>query len=465
MYLFCNAIVLTMNNTREILFGGAVAVQGDRIVETGDTSVLLARHPAAEVIDCTGRIVMPGMVNTHTHLFQTLLKGLGDDMDLKQWFSCMTGPAAVHLTVPDIHAAALHGCIESIRAGVTTLVDFQYVHVRPGMTDAVVEAFQQTGMRGFVCRGFLTTGVEHGVPPELIEDANAVMADTRAAVQRHNRTGGRVQVGIAPCMIWTVDEQALRSTRKLADELDLLVTTHLAETQFELTCAQVAYGCTDTVFLDRIGFLGPDVLAVHCVNCNSHDITLLAGHDTKVSHNPCSNLYLASGIAPIPEMLAAGLTVSLGSDGPASSNNHSLIQAMKFAALIQKGVHRDATIITAEEVMEMATIGGARAVGLESEIGSLETGKKADLIVIDADSAALTPFHNAASALVYSALGNEISTVMIDGRLVMRDGAVLTMNEASVRAAAQQAAEELARRAGISHLRHGVWRTLSPPAH
>ena len=457
MFLFANALVLTINKARDVLLDGAVLVDGDRIVDIGDSAILRARHPSVEIIDCSGQVVMPGMVNTHTHLFQTLLKGLGDDMDLKQWFSCMTGPAAEHLTVPDIHAAAVHGCVESIRAGVTTLVDFQYVHVQPGMTDAVVEAFTRTGMRGFVCRGFLNTGIEHGVPARLIEETTAVMEDTRAAARRHNREGARVQVGIAPCMIWTVDEAGFRLARELADELGLLITTHLAETEFELQCSNATYGCTDTALLDRIGFLGPDVLAVHCVNCSSHDIALLRKRDTKISHNPCSNLYLASGIAPIPEMIKAGLTVSLASDGPASSNNHSIFQAMKFAALIQKGLHRDATIITAEAVLEMATIGGARAVGLEGQIGSLEVGKKADLIVIGIDGPALTPFHNAPSALVYSALGHEVVSVMIDGSFVMRDGVVLSVDEVATRMTAQHAAEALVERAGIGSLRNRGW--------
>ena len=277
MYLLSNALVLTMNGQRDMLLDGALLITDDRISDIGDTAALRLRYPDAEDIDCDGRVVMPGMVNTHTHLFQTLLKGLGDDMVLKEWFSCMTGPAAVHLTTSDIHAAAMHGCVESIHAGVTTLVDFQYVHVQPGMTDAVVDAFAHSGMRGFVCRGFLTTGIEHGVPPELIEDVHDVILDTRAAALRHNRIGGRVQVGIGPCMIWTVDENALRLARQLADEQGLLITTHLAETDYELLCSNATYGCTDTVLLERIGFLGPDVLAVHCVNCSSHDIACCVG--------------------------------------------------------------------------------------------------------------------------------------------------------------------------------------------
>jgi 5-methylthioadenosine/S-adenosylhomocysteine deaminase len=213
----------------------------------------------------------------------------------------------------------------------------------------------------------------------------------------------------------------------------------------------------DTEFLSDIGFLGPDVIAVHCVHCKTEDIEIMRQHGTKVSHNPCSNMYLASGCAPIPEMLRAGVTVGLASDGPASSNNHSLFQAMKFAALQQKGVHQDATIITAEKVLEMATIDGARAVGLEAEIGSIEVGKKADIVVLDYNNAFMTPIHHPVSAIVYSALGHEVTSVMIDGRFVMRDGIVGTVDEAAVRRQAQASADALTQRAGTDSFKRRPW--------
>src|ERR1700681_263133 len=454
--IFADAWLITMNERREVLEGASVCVEKDRIVAVGTRQDLQRRFQTAEIVDCTGRIVMPGMVNTHTHLFQTLLKGLGDDMVLKKWFTCMTGPSGVHLTPEDAHVAALHGCVESIRSGVTTLVDFMYVHTRPGMIKSVVEAFDRTGMRGFVCRGFISAGEQYGVPRELIEEPEHAIGDAREQMQRYNKPGARVQVGVAPNMIWAVDEKGYRLTRKLADEQHALITTHVAETTFELQTAATRYGQTDTEFLSEIGFLGPDVLAAHCVHCKLHDIRILKLHDTKVTHNPCSNIYLASGCPPIPEMLMAGVTVGLASDGPASSNNHSLFQAMKFAALIQKGFHEDATIITAQQALEMATIGGARAVGMEAEIGSIEVGKKADLAVVDLRDAVISPVHAPVSPLVYSALGHETALVVIDGRIVMRDRKVLSVDERAVRQRAQSAAESLTRRAGIKS-RSKLW--------
>jgi 5-methylthioadenosine/S-adenosylhomocysteine deaminase len=455
--ILADAWVITMNARREIWERASVLVQGDRIAGIGTRPSLEHRNPDARVLDCRDTIVIPGMVNTHTHLFQTLLKGLGDDMPLKQWFTCMTGPSAAVLTRADVHAAALHGCVENIRSGVTTLVDFMYVHPVPGLGEQVVRAYQETGMRGFVCRGFINAGADLGVPVPLIENAAAALADARALINRHNVPGARVRVGLAPCMIWTVDAAALRATRALADETGALISTHVSETAFEIAHAQQHYGMTDTQVLSELGFLGPDVLAVHCVQCGSADIGLLHAHDVKVSHNPCSNLYLASGVPPIPAMLKAGITVGLGSDGPASSNNHNLFQAMKFAALMQKGFHRDATIMTAEKVLEIATIDGARAVGLEADIGSIEIGKKADIAVVDCVDPFMTPLHNPVSALAYSALGHEVRTVLIDGRIVLENRTMPHMDEGAIRRGAQRAADGLAVRAGVAGLRQRAW--------
>jgi 5-methylthioadenosine/S-adenosylhomocysteine deaminase len=332
-----------------------------------------------------------------------------------------------------------------------------YVHPQPGLITSVVDAFHMTGMRGFVCRGFISDGVQYGIPEALIERPVVALADAKEQIRRYNKPGGRVQVGLAPNMIWAVNEEGYRETRKLADEEHVLITTHVAETDFELETSAANYGMNDTQFLSEIGFLGSDVIAVHCVHCKTDDIAIMRKHDTKVSHNPCSNMYLASGCAPIPEMLAAGVTVGLASDGPASSNNHSLFQAMKFAALQQKGVHQDATIITAEKVLEMATIGGARAVGLEKEIGSIEVGKKADIAVVDYNNAFMTPIHHPVSAIVYSALGHEVTSVMIDGRFVMRDGVVGSVDEAAVRKQAQLSADALTKRAGTDASKHRPW--------
>lgn len=446
--VWAHATVITMNGAREIIHDGAVAAADGLITDVGPAREVLGRHPAAQVTRCAGRTVIPGLVNTHTHLFQTLLKGLGDDMVLADWFARVTGPSAVELTFGDVLAAARHGCVESIRSGVTTLVDFMYVHPRPYLADAVVQAFTETGMRGVVARGYITTGTDDGVPRPLVERAEDALADATRLIRAHNRPGARVRVGLAPCMIWTVDEQTLAATREVARAEQALVTMHVSETGFEIENSLRRFGMRDVAVLARAGLLGPGLLAVHCVRCDAGDIELLAGHGSSVSHNPCSNAYLASGVAAVPQMIRRGITVGLATDGPASNNNQNLIQAMKFAALVHKGSHRDPGVITAEKVLEMATIDGAAAVGMAGETGSLEPGKRADLVVLDLGSPFVTPLHDPVSALVYSALGSEPETVVIDGVTVMSGGTVRTVDEAQVASRAQAAADSLAARAG-----------------
>jgi 5-methylthioadenosine/S-adenosylhomocysteine deaminase len=459
--LLSHATVVTMNPNRDIIEDGAVYVKDDRIQDVGVTTDLQQKYSHAEVLDCTGQVIIPGLINTHTHLFQTLLKGLGDDRVLKDWFTTMTGPSAVELTPDDCYAAALHGCVESIQSGVTTLVDFMYVHPQENLTEAVIRAFEEAGIRGVVARGYITTGVEVGVPKPLVEDVDAALADARRLIRKYNKPGARVQVGLAPCMIWTVDRDTLEKTRKLADEEGALITMHVSETPFEIENSLQRFGMRDLPYLEHVGFLGPDVLAVHCVQCDDRDIRILKLRDVKVSHNPCSNMYLASGFAPIPQMLLAGVTVGLATDGPASNNNHNLIHSLKFAALIHKGYHRDATIITAEKVLEMATIDGARAIGLQDELGSIEPGKKADLVVLRFDNTFATPLHNPVSALVYSALGNEPELVIIDGQIVMRERTMQPVSESRVMQLAQEAADGLAERAGTVRFKRRPWRSLA----
>jgi 5-methylthioadenosine/S-adenosylhomocysteine deaminase len=457
--LLRGATVVTVNAAREVIPNGGIVIEGNRIAAVGAADALLAACPDAESVDCSGGVLVPGFVNTHTHLFQTLLKGLGDDRVLKDWFTCMTGPSAAVLAPEDCYVAALHGCAEALLTGTTMLVDFMYVHPVAGLGDAVYAAMTDSGIRGVMARGFITAGADIGVPEVLVESADSALTDAQRLISQHNHGGALVHIGLAPSMIWTVDEESLQATRSVADVSGALITMHVAETAFEIENSLERYGLRDTALLERTGLLGPDLLAVHCVHCDADDLAALARHQVKISHNPCSNLYLASGVAPIPEMEQRGLTIGLASDGPASSNNHSLLQAMKFAALTQKGVRKNAEIITAERVLEMATIEGARAVGLESEIGSIEPGKKADLVLLDYGNLCVTPLNHPVSALVYSARGDEVDSVWVDGRRVVENGRLLAHDEHDIIFASQQAADRIVDRAGTGWLRQRPWRS------
>ncbi|RBY79566.1 amidohydrolase [Geodermatophilus sp. TF02-6] len=457
--VLAGATVVPVDPARRVLDDAAVAFT-DRVLAVGPTAEVRAAHPDAHVVDCTGRLVLPGFVNTHTHLFQTLLKGLGDDRVLSDWFLTMTGPSAAELTEEDCSAAALHGCAEALTTGTTTLVDFMYVHPRPRLGDAVASAMSDIGIRGVVARGYMTAGADVGAPPELVQPLDAALGDAERLIGEWNRPGSRVTVGLAPCMSWTVDEPTLRETRALADRTGALVTMHLAESAFDVEESVRRFGIRDVPLAERTGLLGPDLLAVHCVQVDEHDLRLIGESGTKVSHNPCSNLYLGSGFAPVPAMHRRGIPVGLASDGPASSSNHSMLQAMKFAALLHKGVHRDPEVMTAEKALEMATIDGARAVGLEDAVGSLEVGKRADVVVLDLSNLCATPLHAAVSSLVYSQRGDEVERVYVDGRLVVDGGRLVTADEAEVRSRSAAAAAALTARAGTDRFAHRRWRSL-----
>ncbi len=461
--LVTGGTVVTVDERRRIIDPGAIAIDQGTIVFVGSSQETEDQYLPRQRIDASGKFVFPGLINTHTHLFQTLLKGLGDDRRLVDWFCEMTGPSAAALTEEDCYVAAAAGCVEAIRSGTTCIKDFMYVHPVSGLSDAVIQAMVDVGIRGVFARGYCNAGVEYGVPQALIEPTDKILADCeRVASSYHGAANGRIQVRFAPCMIWSVTRESLRLVRELATRLGVGLTMHVAETTFEIENSRQRFGLKDLELLAREGFLGPDVLAVHCVHLDERDLRILKSHGVKVSHNPTSNMYLASGVAPITAMLASGITVGLATDGPASNNNHNMIQAMKFAALLHKVVKQDPTAITAERVLEMATIDGARALGLESVVGSLEVGKGADLIVVDLErSPYASPVHNAVSALVYAAIGNEVETVVVDGRVIMEAGRILTMDEDTVRRRAVRAAHELTERAGTARLGKRPWRSMA----
>jgi len=471
--LITNATVVTLDPSRRILQQATIAVRGERIVaiEAACDSAGQGmpapppqeRWQARQVIDAAGKAVFPGLVNTHNHLFQVLLKGLGDDRVLSSWFRAVIKPTSVLLSAEDCTVAAMLGCLEALKSGTTTMLDFMYPHPRPYLSDAIIKAFDRIGIRGILARGFFDTGLEAGVPPEIIQPAPMVLEDCERLIQTyHGQANGRLRVWIAPCAIWGLTSEGIVGSRRLAERYaGVGLTMHVSETPWEIENSLQRFGLRDLPYLDSLGVLGPDFLAVHCVYSDAHDIRILKLRDVRVSHNTHSNMYLSSGPAPIPEMLMAGVTVSLGTDGAASNNNQNMIQMLKSTALLHKVVHRDPTVITAEKVLEMATIDGARALGLEQEIGSLEVGKRADLVIVDFSTPATTPNHHPVSTLVYSALGSEVETVVVDGRVVVQDRCLRTADEAEILAEATARARHLAARAGIRPLADRGWRTLA----
>jgi 5-methylthioadenosine/S-adenosylhomocysteine deaminase len=456
------ATVVTLNPERDILQEAAVVIRDDRIVAVESDPARIDAWEAERTIDGTDRVVFPGLVNTHTHLFQTLLKGLGDDLEKREWVQTMASLSSAFLTEEDCYAAALLGCVEGLRTGTTTVLDYMYAHPQPFLSDAVIRAFRETGIRGIYARSYNTTGVENGLPPEVVQPVDVVMDDIERLLQTHHGAdNGRIQVWVSPNTIWGQTAEGILRGKELAERYGVGMTMHVSETPWELECSQRQFGMRDLPFLDSLGVLGPGFMAVHCVYLNDREVRILKLRDVSVSHNTIANMYLAAGEAPVPEMLMAGITVGLGTDGAGSNNNMNMVQMLKFTALLHKVMRRDPTVITAEKVLEMATIDGARALGLDAEVGSIEVGKKADLMMVDFRTPNTTPDHHPVSTLVYSASGAEVQTVLVDGRVVVDEGKICTVDEGEVLKEAVARAKSLAKRAGTDHLSRREWRSMA----
>ncbi len=391
---------------------GALAIADGRIVAIGSRASVEPRYSAVRRIDATGGIVFPGLVDTHTHLYQTLLKGLGDDLPLMAWLDACTLPTIPHLTPRICYVAAALGCIESLRSGCTTIFDYMVDHADAEVYDAIIEAFEAVGIQGVLGRG-LRNRLAENVPANLstIDDQ---LADCVRLVERY----GRERIWLAPGATWAVEVEALQATRRLADEFGMRISLHTDEVPFDSQESERRFGVRTLPFLDRIGFLGPDVLHAHCVQLTEDDCQILARRQGTVSYNPVSNMYLGSGVPPIPRLLELGVTVSLGADGAASNNSQDMLEALKLSALLQKVAARDPAIYTAPLALQVATSGGAAALGRD-DFGTLAAGQRADLFVFDPRQAKSTPVLDPTSTLVYASGEANVQTTIVGGRVVL----------------------------------------------
>ncbi|MBS7648823.1 MAG: amidohydrolase [Candidatus Bathyarchaeia archaeon] len=455
-----NAFIITMDKDRRILIDGAIAIQDGKILEIGRSSDLGAKYSDSKaVIDAKGKILLPGLVNTHVHLFQTLLKSLGDDLKLFDWCVECINPVVSALSDEDCYYGALAGCFEMIKSGITCASEFHYVFTKLTLGDQIVKAMLDSGIRGIVSRGFLDTDAA-GIVPNLVEKKEDALKRSEEFARNWNGKGnGRIHIGLAPGPPPWGSPELLAGTRELSNRLGLPIAIHIAETLDEVESVKSLHKMRPIEFLNKVGILGPDVLAVHCVWLSDREIRILKGTGTKVSHNPVSNMYLASGIAPVTRMLEANIVVGLGTDGAASNNALDMFETMKVAALLQKVSNLDPTALTAEKVLEMATIDGAKALGLESEIGSIEVGKKADLIIVDLKKMNTTPINRVVSQLVYCAKGENVDTAIVDGNVIMEGRKLTKVDELSLIEKVQKISDRLSERSGIRHLRDRKWQS------
>jgi 5-methylthioadenosine/S-adenosylhomocysteine deaminase len=427
--LITNGRVLTLDGTGREIKAGAVAVRGDSIVALGPASDF-TDWQIERRLDAQGGLIMPGLVNTHTHAAMTLFRGLADDLPLMTWLNEHIFPAEAKLNPEMVRIGTTLACAEMIRSGTTCFCD---MYLFEGQ---VAEAASDAAMRAVVGE------VLYDFPSPNYGPIEQGFAYTRDLIARWKKDP-LITIAVEPHSPYLCAPDLLRSAAALAGEHEIPLVIHLSETHTEVDTIQDRYHKTPVGHLADLEILGPRTVACHCVELTEADIELLKKTDTKVAHNPESNMKLASGVAPVPQMLAAGICVGLGTDGCSSNNDLDLFAEMDTAAKLHKVDHLDPTVASAEAVLAMATRDAARVLGMGDQLGTLEIGKRADLIVIDTDKPHLTPMYSPVSHLVYSVKGSDVAASVINGRVVMEKGELLTVDEEKAMAEARQAAEKI----------------------
>lgn len=445
--LITGGSVVTVDNEFTVHDVGWVHVTGKTIgsVGAGEAPADLVAL-ADRVIDATGGAVMPGMVNAHTHLFQTFFRGLADDKSLLDWLRDCVWPGAVHLDSESAKLAAMLGLVENLRTGATSVIDHQYIHVDERIDDAVCEAADELGIRFLLARGWADQNYE----PRLAETADQILERTRVVRDRwHGHDSDRIRVELAPLIPWGCSDETMQATVNASRSWGGGTHIHCAETREEVEMSLDERGMRHVEWLESLGLLGPDVQLAHSVWLDDGELDLVAERDAVVVHCPVSNMYLASGVPRILDMRARGIRVALASDGPGSNNRQDMFEVLKSTVLLQKIHHLDAMALQPEDALTMACRGGAAAFGDES-IGSIEAGKRADLVVVDLRSVFTAPVHRVPSALVFCASPANVTHVVVDGQILIDEGRLTIVDEHALLHEAEESARALWRRAGVS---------------
>jgi 5-methylthioadenosine/S-adenosylhomocysteine deaminase len=409
--------IVTMDSSRNILEDSAIAVRGERILDIGSSADIRKRYESEHLISAKEQIVLPGLINTHTHAPMSLFRGIADDLKLDVWLEKHIFPLeANHVTKEFVEWGTALSCLEMIHSGTTTFADMYYFE------DQVAEVTARAGMRGVLAETIL----QYATPDSKTAGDGLVYAENFIKRWKSNTL---ITPAIAPHAPYTNTAESLKACKLLGDKYDVPILIHVSETKDETRQSHEKHGMSPTEWLESLQILGPKVLFAHGVWLSEEDLAIIKKRGVSVSHNPESNMKLASGTAPVPKMLSMGIDVGLGTDSAASNNNLDMFEAMDFAAKLHKLVNMDPTVLPASKVLDMATIGGAKALKMVKEIGSLEKGKKADFILIETGAPHLHPLYNIYSQLVYDAKGGDVRTSIINGKVVMLEGKVLTLDE------------------------------------
>jgi 5-methylthioadenosine/S-adenosylhomocysteine deaminase len=429
--LLTNGIVVTMDGARRVLNPGAIAIAGNTIAGVGDPKQIAAQFQARDTIDARGRVIMPGLINTHTHAPMVLYRGLADDLALMEWLQKYIFPAEAKTVSPEfVRIGTRLAALEMIRSGTTAYVDMYYFE------EEIARATKEAGLRGVLGQTIIQFPV-----PDAKTPADGV-ARAEAFIKQFQKDD-LIVPAIAPHSVYTLDTATLIKTRDVAAFYGVPLVIHLGETEDEIRITLEQHKVRPVALLDKLSFWKPLVIAAHGVWMNADEIALLKRHNVGVAHNPESNMKLASGTAPVVDYLKAGVTLGLGTDGAASNNDLDMFDAMRQAALLHKLTTRDPRAVSAQTALEMATIGGAGVIGKRDRLGSLEAGKLADVLVVRMDQPRQTPMYDPVSHLVYVTSGDDVDTTIVNGKVLMRERKVLTMNESAVLAEARKAAESV----------------------
>ncbi len=399
------------------------------------------------IIDTTGSVLMPGMTNAHTHLFQTFFRGLADDKPLLDWLRECIWPAAVHLDRESARLAAMVGLAENLRSGVTSVIDHQYIHIDEGIDDGVCSAADQLGVRFVLARGWSDRNYE----PSLMESSEQILERTRRVAEKWDQhDSGRIRVELAPLIPWGCTDEAMIDTVAASRSWGGGTHIHCAETSTEVDMSLDEHGLRHVEWLESLGVLGPDTQLAHSIWLTDGELDTIAERGAVVVHCPVSNMYLASGVSRILDMRKRGIPVALASDGPGSNNRQDMFEVLKDTVLLQKIHHLDAMALQPEDAIRMACNGGATAFGMPDGIGVIATGRRADLVVVDLQSVFVAPVHRIASALVFCATPHDVTHVMVDGRILIDDRRLTMLDEHDLVTAAIESAGSVFDKAGLS---------------
>ncbi len=444
--LIRNGTVITVDDKNSIIRNGALYIKENIILDIGDSDELSRKYSKSEkVIDANGNLVIPGLINAHTHMSWYLTRGLGMDKHTRDWLRSCIFPFLSNVSSEEMYVGALLGCVENLRTGTTFTIDNNLLPKnRAGFIDNVAKAVQDSGIRSIVLRGY--HDVDFMIPDIFIETLNEIKKDYVRVIKKwNNKENGRIKTWIHPVNLLYCSTDSLIELSELANTYGIGIHTHVAEDREGMKYIKQRFngkGYVDTFY--DLGVLGPKFHMAHTIFVSEQEIQYIAKTQARVVYTPTADMLLAAGAPPIHKMRQEGITVALGSDSP--NNTQDMIQCMKFGALLQKAFTEDSTIMPADEVLRFATIDGAKAIGVENELGSIECGKKADIVIVDINKPHTTPMYDPVSTLVYSSSGSDVDTVLVNGKIVLEKGKFTEIDEEKILRRARNCAEDIIRR-------------------